>query len=302
MRRAINLRQIETFRAFVEHGTVSRAAEAVAISQPAASKLLKHLEDDVGLSLFDRHKGRLTATAHGLRLHQEIERIFAGVKQVENAIEVVRREAQGRLVVGLVPALEGAFIERATMEFLAANPNVYCSIHSGHSKWITESILERRIDVGIVTSRVDHPSMVTEPLLADQLVCIMPLDHPLAAEEIIRPESLEGVPFVSFNLDTYTWQKIDSIFKQHDIIPNVVLSANASSSVCEFVAAGLGVSLVHPLFTAGVADRVVARPFEPGTPFDFLFCYARDARSDPLVLDFVRATKVIASSVSGALP
>jgi DNA-binding transcriptional LysR family regulator len=202
----------------------------------------------------------------------------------------------------LVPALEGAFIERATMDFLSRNPNVYCSIHSGHSRWITESILERQVDVGLVTSRIDNPAIITEPLLEHPLVCIMPPDHPLARLDVVRPEHLDRIPFVSFNLDSYTWQKIASIFKQHDVNPNVVLNANASSSVCEFVAAGLGVSLVHPLFTAGVEARVVVRPFEPATPFDFLFCYARDARNSPLILDFVRATKKIAEQISEALP
>ena len=58
MPRPINLRQIEVFKALIEHGTVSRAAEVLAISQPGASKLLMHLEDDSGLKLFDRFKVR----------------------------------------------------------------------------------------------------------------------------------------------------------------------------------------------------------------------------------------------------
>ncbi|WCK80107.1 LysR substrate-binding domain-containing protein [Agrobacterium fabrum] len=295
MVRSLNLRQVEIFKAVIEHGTVSRAAEVAFISQPAASKLLVQLETDHGLNLFDRHKGRLVPTAQALRLYEEIDRIFAGVRQVESAIAFIKREEQGRLFIGVIPALAGAFIQRATMKFLEQNPNVYCSIESLGSHWIAESILNRKLDVGLVSSRVDNPYLVTEPVLEHNLICIMPLDHPLSELDVVRPENLNKMPFVSFQPGSYTGQKIDKVLSSYDIAPDIVLTAAASPTVCEFVAAGLGVSLVHPLFIAGMGSRIVTRPFEPGTPFDFLLCYLRDARSAHLISKFVRETKSVAA-------
>ncbi len=301
MTRAINLRQVEVFKALIEHGTVSRAAEVLTISQPAASKLLMHLESDNGLKLFDRDKGRLVPTAQGLRLYEEIDRIFAGVRQVESAIAVIRREEQGRLVVGVMPALAGAFIQEATMNFLKRNPNVYCSIQSPRSQWIAESVQTRKLDVGLVSTRIDNPYVVTEPLLEHPLLCIMPIGHDLARLKVIRPEHLNGVPFISFNVDTYTGQKVTSIFENHNVNANVVLTASMNPTVCQFVAAGLGISLVHPLFIAGMEKSIVARPFEPATPFDFLLCFARDARNAQLIADFVGETKAVAVRLSEEL-
>lgn len=80
-----------------------------------------------------------------------------------------------------------------------------------------------------------------------------------------------------------------------------MLTANVMPTVCQFVAAGLGVSLVHPLFLAGLEASVVARPFEPATLFDFLLCYARDARHATLVADFVQETKAVAARHAAAL-
>jgi DNA-binding transcriptional LysR family regulator len=301
MLRAINLRQIETFKALIERGTVSRAAEAVAISQPAASKLLMHLESDTGLKLFNRDKGRLTPTAQGLRLYEEIDRIFAGVRQVESAIAVVRRETQGRLVVGVLPALDGTLIQRATMNFLRRNPKVYCSIQSSSSRAVVESILTRQCDVGIVSTRIENPNIVTEPLMEHPLICIMPVGHPLADLRVVRPENLSGIPFVSFTIESYTGQKIASLFEKHKVDANIVLTATVGTTVCQFVAAGLGISLVHPLFLTGMEDRMVARPFEPVTPFDFLLCYSRDARDAHLISDFVTETKALATQLSDTL-
>ena len=301
MPHAINLRQIETFKALMEHGTVSRAAEVVAISQPAASRLVMHLESDTGLKLFDRHKGRLTPTVQGRRLYEEVDRIFAGVRQVETAVATIRREDQGRLVIGVLPALAGVFIQKATMNFLKRNPSVYCSIQSFHSRGIAESVSARKLDIGVLSARTDNPYIVSESLLEHPLLCIMPHSHPLARHNTIRPKHLDGVPFISFNPTSYTAQKIAGLFDKHDVSANIVLTADVTPTVCQFVAAGLGVSLVHPLFVAGMEDRVVVRPFEPATPFDFLLCYGRDARNAHLIAEFVAETKALAAHLSAEL-
>jgi len=184
------------------------------------------------------------------------------------------------------------------MSFLKRNPNVYCSIQALSSRWIAESVLARKLDVGLVTARIDSPYVVTEPLLEYPLLCIMPIGHALARHKVIRPEHLNGVPFVSFNDDSYTGQKIASLFEKYNINSNVVLTASVTPTVCQFVAGGLGISLVHPLFIAGMEELLVARPFEPATPFDFLLCCARDARNAHLVSDFINETKAMATRLS----
>lgn len=294
MPRAINLRQIEVFKALIEQGTVSRAAEVLGVSQPAASKLLMNLESDTGLKLFDRYKGRLAPTTQASRLYEEVGRIFMGVRQVESAIALIRREEQGRLVVGVIPALAGAFIQRTTMNFLERNPKVYCWIRSPSSQFIVDYILSRNLDIGIAAARIDNPYIVTESLLEHPLLCIMPKGHALARRKVIRPEHLNGVPFVSFNPDTYTGQKVAGMFERYNVSADIVLTTDANSTLCQFVASGLGVSLVHPLFLAGMENFVVARPFEPALPVDFLLCFARDARNARLVSEFANATKAMA--------
>ena len=300
MARAINLRQVELFKAVIEHRTVSRAAEVLAISQPAASKLLIQLETDHGLKLFDRGKGRLVPTAQAMRLHEEIGRIFAGVRQVETAIAAIRREDQGQLMIGILPALAGDFIQRATMSFLKRHPNVYCSIQSLGSRWIAERVLARKLDIGLVTARIDSPYVVTEPLLEHPLVCIMPIGHPLARLKVIRPKHLDGISFISFD-ESYTARKVAGIFESSGMRANIVMTASLTPTVCQFVAAGLGVSLVHPLFVVGMEHRLVARPFEPAAAFNFLLCHSREARNTRLVSDFIEETKHVAAELSTEL-
>lgn len=297
MRRRLNLRQIEAFKAVIEHGTVSRAASVLNVSQPAMSKLIAHLEADADLRLFDRIRGRLAATERGMRFYHEIDRIFSGVQQIENAADAIRREEQGRLTVGVLPALSGRFVQEVTMGFLKHHPNVFCSIESRSSQWLAEQLVTRKLDVALVSSRIDNPYIISESLLRHPLVCIMPPHHRLAAKRIIRLADLDETPFVSFDRESFTGQRVDALVATHQTRSNIVLVATVAPTVCEFVAAGLGVSLVHPLMISGFQNRLVVRRFEPEIPFDFQLCRSRETRNARLVEGYLRQTRLTAERI-----
>jgi DNA-binding transcriptional LysR family regulator len=301
MPRRLTLRQVEAFKAVIESGGISRAAQLVHISQPAMSKLIAHFEADTGLRLFDRLKGRLAPTEHGMRLYQEIDRIFAGVRQVENAAEAIRREEQGRLRVGVMPALSGSFIQSATTNFLKDRSNVFCSVESLNSQWIVEWLIAGKLDIGLVDSRVDNPYLALEPLMEHPLVCIMPLDHPLAAKSQIEPQDLDQIPFVSFNPDIDIGRLVEEMFEAYRVKPQIVLVANVAPTLCQFVAAGLGVSLVHPLVLGDLRDRLAVRRFEPEMKFHFQLCRRADSRNAQFVEPFAQEVRTTAAQISRSM-
>src|SRR5689334_4895291 len=101
----LNLRQIEAFRAVIETGTVSRAAERLSISQPAVTKLIQNLEHGTGLQLFQRTPGRVSPTTEAMLLFDEVERIFKGLSGLQNFVGEIRTLHHGHLRVGVMPAL-----------------------------------------------------------------------------------------------------------------------------------------------------------------------------------------------------
>ncbi|MBY0512209.1 MAG: LysR family transcriptional regulator [Rhodospirillaceae bacterium] len=293
----MNLRQIEAFKALIEHGTVSRAAEMLNISQPAMSKLIAHLEADACLKLFDRLKGRLAPTSHAMLLYDEVGRIFAGVRQVENAVEAIRREQQGRLGVGVMAALAGSFLQLATTGFLKSHRTVFCSIQSLSSEWIVDRLVARKLDIGLVSGRLDNPYVKLEPLSEHPVVCIMPLGHRLAAKGHIEPLDLHQVEFVAYHRDTYFGNIIDKMFETYGVEPRTVIDSNVAPTLCEFVAAGLGVSLVHPLTLSGMEHRLAVRRFEPETLFKFQLGRSSGNRNAALVEDFANELRESAAQI-----
>jgi DNA-binding transcriptional LysR family regulator len=297
MAQTLNLRQIEAFKAVIEHGTVSQAAMVLGVSQPAVSKLLAHLEADTGLRLFDRVRGKLAATPHGMRLYEEIDRIFTGLRQVEQAVDSIRRDEQRTLFVGVLPALSGSFIRRVTMNFLRHHPDVRVNIQTRGSQFLADWLATRQIDVALVGSRVDNPYIDREPMFQHPLVCALPVNHELTRKRVIRPRDLSGLPFIAFGADTQTSQLAQAAFAQADARLNIVLDTNTAPSVCEFVAAGLGVSLIHPLFADGFQNRLVLRRFEPEMQFHFQLCRMHASRNAGLVEAFVEEARVLAAQV-----
>lgn len=301
MPRPINLRQIEAFKALIESGTVSGAADLVGLSQPAVSKLIANLEFDAGVSLFDRVKGRLAPTANAMRLYDEVGRIFAGVRQVQNALDAIRREEQGRLAVGVMPALSGSFIQRATSRFLDSSPEVFCSVQTLSSQWIIDLLIARKIDVGLVDGGIENPYVTHDPLMSHPLVCIMPHDHPLGRKKTIKAKDLDGVPFVAIHRDTSLGLRVESVFEEHGVAPNVGIVSNATQTIAEFVAAGRGVSLVHPLMMSGLEDRIIARRFEPEILYNFQLCRSADSRNTRLVDAFVQELRSMTNEISSSM-
>lgn len=301
MTRDLNLRQIEAFKALIENGTISRAAPLLHISQPAMSKLISHLEFDSGLKLFDRVKGYLVPTEQAMLLYEEVERIFAGVRQVQNAVDAIRRNEQGRLSIGVMAALAGSFIQRATTSFRKSRPNVFCSVELLHSRWILERLIARKLDIGLISTGTDTPYVVLEPLMKHSLVCIMPLGHPLADKSLIEPQDLDQIPFISFQPDAYIGHHVQEMLNTYKVKPQTVLVANVAPTLCEFVAAGEGVSLVHPLMVSGLEHRLVVRRFEPEIPYIFQLCRSADSKNAKLVEAYAQELRSTAAQISRSM-
>jgi DNA-binding transcriptional LysR family regulator len=289
MARRITLRQIETFSAMMQAGTVGRTATLLNVSQPAISKLLAHFEEDSGVRLFERERGRLVPTQAARRLYEEIDRIFAGVGQIERLVEVIRREEQGQLSIGVMPALSGSFLGNVLNAFLPMHPGVYLTIVARHSHLIADRIRNRTIDVGLVNADITDADIVSEPFMERDLVCILPPGHPLEAKPVIGPTDLDGIDFIAFTSSNHTSSAVNQSLHALGARPHVVMESSASSAISQLVAAGFGISIVHPIHLHGVGDPVVVRPFRPAIKLHLLMCRRVDRRDSALVKSFVAA-------------
>ena len=285
--RAPSLRQIEAFKAFVETGTVSRAADVLHISQPAASKLLSNLETDSGLRLFDRAHGRMTTTARGMRLYEEIERLFSGVNQIAQAVEAIRKEERSRLAIGVMPGVSTRFIAASAEAFRAAHPDVFLSFTVRSSQFITEGLLSRQLDLGIVSKPLDHPLFTTALLEDEPVVCALPADHALADRAALTLADIAAEPMIAFAQDSSTRHKVERAFAAAGLAPNVVAEATTAQTVCSLVAAGIGLALVAPIFALEHVPKIAWVPIVPKIRMDIYTIKSASTRNASLADAFL---------------
>lgn len=295
----INLRQVEAFKAVIETGSGSGAAERLGVSQPAISKMLSRLEEDTGLRLFERAGGRLVPTDQAMRLFDEADRMFAGLHQFEFAVEALRYNDRERLTVGVIPGLSRTFAAKVVTAFVANHPNVNVSVEVRVSQFIVEWLSARRLDVGIFEVRDRVRELTSEVILEDELVCVLPVGHRLASRERILATDIVGEPFVAFSPGSESRQIADAALAARDVRANVVVDATTAPMISELVASGVGVTVKHPALVDAGLDNVVVRPFDPPVSFGFALARPLNGRNTQLASEFADTARSVALTILG---
>ena len=287
----MNMRQIEAFRAIIETGTVSRAAERLSISQPAATKLLKHLEQTIGFALFDRIRGRLSPTAEAIMLYDEVERVYRGISSLERFTEDIRLLQNGILRVGTMPALSIGFIQDIVADFTASRPSVQVTLHTRTSPKLIEWLVGGQLDAGFTSHPPNHPEVVGDTLCSTEFVCILPREHRLAAKTVIHATDLAGEQFISFGSDTPYRHQLDEMFKTLGVERKLLYETPMAPAACAMVARGLGVTVLNPHYLGAFKDLLVARPFRPKVESDIRIVLPRYRRPSLIAQAFVETAK-----------
>jgi DNA-binding transcriptional LysR family regulator len=282
-----SLRQIQAFKAFVETGTVSKAADLLFISQPAASKLLTHLEQDTGLHLLDRGHGKMNVTERGMRLYDEIDRVFSGVDQIGQAIETIRQEDRGHLTIGLMPAIPATLVAQATKEFVRKYPDVYLSFHIRSSQFIVDGILARKFDFGIALKPLDHDQFTSTVLDDGPHIAVVPANHKLAKKRSLNVGDLCSHPLIGYSKSSASRHVLERLVLSHELSLNVVLEATTANTVIELVAQGLGIAVVPPIQYTTEIEGVKFIPLKDKLSLPIYVVRAVSSRRDAIIDDFL---------------
>ncbi|WP_171180648.1 LysR substrate-binding domain-containing protein [Ruegeria sp. HKCCD8929] len=188
----MNARQVEIFRLVMLTGSVTETAKRLHVSQPAISKQMRLLEDNVGFTLFRRSGNRLHPTDEAMALFEQVEMLYRGLDQLDRFAEDLRESRRGMLSVATMPLLSQGWLPRTVADFLRDRPDVSLSLVARSTDWIARSVAAGRSDLGLGLFRKDELGVIQTPLLQLPLVCVCPRGHPLGARKRIEIEDLAG--------------------------------------------------------------------------------------------------------------
>ena len=284
----IQPRQIEAFRALMLTGRTTRAAEAMHITQPAVSRLVRDLQEALGLVLFEKQGNRLTPTREALALYGEVERSYVGLDRILQSARELRERRAGTLRIAAMPALANGVVPRFTGEFLATRENLDIALFGLVSVTVLDWVVSDQCDLGFAAAPIQHPAVRVERMPSARYVAVLPDGHRLARRRVIRPQDLAAEPFVSIGPTTPSTYRIADVFSAAGVTRRIRVETPLSAIACALVASGAGVSVVDP-FTASEAEAhgVIVRPFEPALDFQVAALYPAGRALSPVGREFI---------------
>ncbi|SMF77045.1 transcriptional regulator, LysR family [Tistlia consotensis] len=259
------IRQIEAFNAVMELGSVTRAGEAMYISQPAVSKLIKAFEERCGFPLFARRGGRLVPTREARQVFVETQRLFSGADRVFHTVGAIRDRRRGEVSIAAFAALSAHLIPAAVSPFLAARPDVHFELYSRTSNSVPDMVQSHRADYGLSLLPTSHPTLECREFFTMEMVCVLRADSPLAEKRTITARDLADVPLISLSPEDRSRLLIDEAFHREGVAPRTQIQVQIAETACSFVAnGGGGASIVTWVNRLGRYDpRIAYRRFEP---------------------------------------
>jgi len=237
----MQLAQVEGFLEVARRSNLSRAAEALFITQPALSARLRALETEIGSSLFRRGRRGMTLTDAGRAFLPYAERAMRALQDGASAIE--RLPITDELVLGAAPAISTYVLPNLLVRFEAANPQVRLSVRTGHSEEILDLAVRGDIDVGLVRE-LHHPALETLTLYDDELVLVVEPRQPIAAHRRVTLDRLRESRLILFDRTSSYYDLTNALFRPAGNLPRGVLELDHIDAAKQMVLAGLGVALL----------------------------------------------------------
>ena len=251
----IQLVQVEGFLEVARRGSVSRAAEALFITQPTLTARLQGLERELGTPLFLR-------TPHGMRLTDAgrawipfAERALRALVDGRDALEQVMKASAGHLMIASSPAVSTYVLPELLERFVAEHPRVEVSVRTGHSEYVVELVLRDEVQVGLGRA-IHHPDLELRPFHTEELVLVCAPDHPFTKRQSVAMPDVAGQRPIMFDRTSSYYEITQAAFLSAGVSLRGAMELDSIEATKKMVERGLGIALLPQ---TAVAREVAGR-------------------------------------------
>ncbi len=221
----MRLRQIEIFYHVYRAGSISGAARNLYVSQPSVSKVLRHLEDQLGFDLFKRDKGRLIATDAAHELFSDVDRIYEQIRMLRKSATNIRNRRGGHLRLGVLPSLSLSVGPELISRMREADPLVSFELTTLHSAEISKALFEKRSDLCIGFEKFEDSRLQSHAIGHGKVVLVSG-DPVEGANGPADPKILHKKAFIGMRESGPLGTLIGEALAAHDIEPDEIVTAH----------------------------------------------------------------------------
>ncbi|MCS7459442.1 selenium metabolism-associated LysR family transcriptional regulator [Paenibacillus doosanensis] len=244
---ALNFHQLHIFYTVAEKGSFSHAAQALHMTQPAVTMQVQSLEEYFGTKLFNRSTKKIELSEAGRTLLPYAKRSIDLMKETDIGMSKFTHMLEDRLYLGASMTVGEYILPRLLGPFGKEYPNISVSMKVINTRQILEEVLNHQLNFGLVEAEVQHPDVHVEAVMNDELVLILPKEHPLSACPSVQLEDVLQYSFVLREQGSGTRRVMEEELAKAGIDPGemkIVMELGSTGAVKSAVEAGLGISIL----------------------------------------------------------
>lgn len=284
----LEIKHLRMVAAIAQTGNMTQAAEKLCLSQSALSQQLKDIESKLGIDLFFRTSKKMILTPIGKKLAVTAGRVIEELDETELEIAQIVSGDGGELKVGLRCMFCFKWLPRVMRVFQQKFPNIDLEI--GTAGELEEDLENKRFDIIISAEEAKNERFSCLPLFVDQLVCVMPADHPLGGREFVRYRDFADFNLISLAEPSRT-RFYNLLLRPEGVEPKRFMTVGQPEAIMEMVASGFGIS-VFPAWAVGEAvesGQIITRPLtRDGLPLTWYAVFLQSGQTPLFQREFIR--------------
>jgi DNA-binding transcriptional LysR family regulator len=232
------------FKKVAETRSISRASAELLLTQPAVSKQIKALEEELGERLFDRIGKKVFLTRAGEVLYTYAEKILRSVQEAKTAVKGMSAECSGELVIGTSDHISLHRLPDILKRYTSAFPKVDLRLRCHRSETVLDMVNKNLVDLGVITLPKTAFKLISRTVWKDPMSLVFPKNHPLQSLKVIRLKNIAQYGMILPEVGTTTRNTIEAEFSAQNLTPNVAMEVAYIETIKGLVKAGLGVSIL----------------------------------------------------------
>lgn len=257
----MELRQIRYFKAVADASSFVRGADYLNIAQPALSRSIAKLEDEIGHALFVRHSTGVSLTDTGLNFYKRAEEILEKVRHLVEDMATQDSDFRGSVVLGAPQSIQAKLLLPVMAAFLSRYPSCRVDLIQGSSAYLRDRILEGGLDVAVISNLMTTSGVNMDPLVSESVCLVCPVEQAGQFGPSIEPSELAGLPLILTGYPQSIQHFLDRVspgLSERFVLRSEV---NSSAVVVELVQRGAGFGIApYCLMEPPASDRVVFIP------------------------------------------
>lgn len=249
-------------------GSISEAARTLQRTQPAVSNMIATLEDELGVELFERQRGRLIRKPEAHYFLEESEQILERLNKTARTMKEIAGLELGRLKIACMPAASNYLMPRMVADFVEDKPRVNVSMMMRDSSVIEEWVASQQYDIGLAETPPPNRALSAQTFDL-KCVCALPVNDPLAQKDFIEPKDLDGLPLATLQEDHPNYQSTLKAFRRQSATMNQRFELLNFQPALKLVEENLCYCICDPMTASGYLQRfddrarLVFKPFVP---------------------------------------